>query len=202
MWKLYHQWFSILNIDDDSKTVSDTVDDERLVVVYCNEYDLPEKAEWIPRASCEENKRFACKSGYQLQIQTSCKENGKWYLEPSCQDCYKYSNVTYLVPDPIDTIPASDQEECDELCKNNTQCTYSGRSRDTRCFLFSTPVIFVSSSTDLDQCIKKCTETNECVTMSSKGTREKLCFLFNVSLNKIPDKFKNGIGYTIAEKVC
>ncbi|ESO86244.1 hypothetical protein LOTGIDRAFT_235483 [Lottia gigantea] len=50
----------------------------------CDKYNLIENAVWIPRETCEDNKRFACKIGYQLQIQTSCT-NGKWSSEPSCQ---------------------------------------------------------------------------------------------------------------------
>ncbi|ESP01798.1 hypothetical protein LOTGIDRAFT_172352 [Lottia gigantea] len=39
---------------------------------------------WIPRDSCEDNKRFKCKRGYVSQVQTTCK-NGVWILEPACQ---------------------------------------------------------------------------------------------------------------------
>ncbi|ESP04674.1 hypothetical protein LOTGIDRAFT_237241 [Lottia gigantea] len=50
----------------------------------CDKYILPIHTMWIPRESCEENKRFKCQSGYIPEVQTKCK-NGAWYLDPTCR---------------------------------------------------------------------------------------------------------------------
>ncbi|ESP00358.1 hypothetical protein LOTGIDRAFT_173261 [Lottia gigantea] len=48
----------------------------------CEKYVLPINAMWEP--TCDENKRFKCKKGYELIVQTTCK-NGGWTLEPTCE---------------------------------------------------------------------------------------------------------------------
>ncbi|ESP04673.1 hypothetical protein LOTGIDRAFT_237240 [Lottia gigantea] len=61
----------------------------------CDKYILPIHTMWIPRESCEQNKRFKCQSGYIPEVQTICKK-GAWYLEPTCQavECPQGVNIT------------------------------------------------------------------------------------------------------------
>ncbi|ESP00353.1 hypothetical protein LOTGIDRAFT_238590 [Lottia gigantea] len=48
----------------------------------CEKYVLPINAMWEP--TCDENKRYKCKKGYESIVQTTC-ENGGWILEPACE---------------------------------------------------------------------------------------------------------------------
>ncbi|ESP04676.1 hypothetical protein LOTGIDRAFT_170514 [Lottia gigantea] len=81
----------------------------------CDKYILPIHTMWIPRESCEENKRFKCQSGYIPEVQTKCK-NGAWYLEPTCQDCDKY-----ILPIHTMWIP---RESCEENKRFKCQSGY------------------------------------------------------------------------------
>ncbi|ESO97034.1 hypothetical protein LOTGIDRAFT_159788 [Lottia gigantea] len=177
----------------------------------CKKYDLIENAEWIQRDSCEENKRFKCRKGYQLLVQTSCKK-GEWCLEPSCQRNvpteykykFKYSNETTLGTRPFKTIILSVQENCDEKCKNDSNCTAGYLEGRRRCEFYPEPIIFVSLDSFRDECINWCTERIECVTLSHDRSGDGYCYLFNVTLDQIPENMKNPYEMvdTLAEKVC
>ncbi|ESP01552.1 hypothetical protein LOTGIDRAFT_176445 [Lottia gigantea] len=133
-----------------------------------------------------------CKNGGTL-----VEENGKFKcncpLNTFGDDCncrYKYSNVKSLTPRAYAERTVSDSAKCDENCANDTKCSTSTTWLGT-CLRYKTPIIFVSLDGKEDQCIEKCNEMSECKTICTQNhTRNFSCYLFNVTLDKIPDNMK------------
>ncbi|ESO89836.1 hypothetical protein LOTGIDRAFT_175846, partial [Lottia gigantea] len=117
---------------------------------------------------------------------------------------YKYSNVKSLTPRAYAERTVSDSAKCDENCANDTKCSTSTTWLGT-CLRYKTPIIFVSLDGKEDQCIEKCNEMSECKTICTQNhTRNFSCYLFNVTLDKIPDNMKRPYkaNYKVAEKIC
>ncbi|ESO90356.1 hypothetical protein LOTGIDRAFT_233843 [Lottia gigantea] len=193
---------------------------------------------------------LTCEKGYTMQLGMECVD-GEWkYQEPFCKppECYfEYTNNTYIDPYYFNATEVMNMTECDEICRNNTHCSFSkldecyeyrnniilhpisfveiiniknqkecdeecknntrcstARADSRFCALFSTPLISISVFTDLNQCIEKCNQMNECLLLSYLGNKGD-CFIYNVTLHNIPETFRRGPsdGDTIAEKyIC
>ncbi|ESO85279.1 hypothetical protein LOTGIDRAFT_167851 [Lottia gigantea] len=124
------------------------------------------------------------------------------YNFPECS--YKYLNKTCLVPIPFhkDDDTVTEQAQCDEMCKSSIRCTASIFFDGVYCFLYEAPVIFASYEIDLNQCIEKCKERSDCITMSSPTVSKNKCFLLNVTLAEISVWTFENNRCTIVEKIC
>ncbi|ESO86799.1 hypothetical protein LOTGIDRAFT_166799 [Lottia gigantea] len=156
----------------------------------CIKYDLIENAEWIPRDRCEDNKQFRCRKGYRLEVQTSCK-NGQWCLEPTCQlnvptGCnytLEYFNGTTVQTIQYAAERSANQSECDE----------------------KSPAIFAAITSTRDECLNRCLRMTECVIVSYVYSEDGNCYIYNVTLDQIPESMKQGrlqSSNALAEKVC
>ncbi|ESO85269.1 hypothetical protein LOTGIDRAFT_167843 [Lottia gigantea] len=124
-------------------------------------------------------------------------------VSPGCECSYKYLNKTCLTSNYFNyDYTSTEDDQCDENCKSITGCTAS-LFEVNYCLHYKAPVIFVSNDLDLNQCIEKCKERSDCVTLNSFIGFYNICFLLNVSLAELPD----GSTYesnrcTIVEKIC
>ncbi|ESO97057.1 hypothetical protein LOTGIDRAFT_174664 [Lottia gigantea] len=154
---------------------------------------------------CNGNVVITCYEGFKMVQGLECVEEEWRYQNPICKrtECgYKYSNVTSLFPYPYGTRPVSYSAECYENCANDTRCSTAAKDQGTRCQLYETPVIFVSLGGNEDQCIEKCNEMSECKTIGIGNEMSFFCFLFNATLDKIPNNMKDTRALTVAEKIC
>ncbi|ESO93186.1 hypothetical protein LOTGIDRAFT_175591 [Lottia gigantea] len=115
---------------------------------------------------------------------------------------YKYSNVTGLSPLYYEERGESDLK-CDENCALDTRCSIAITTRGG-CKLYETPVIFVKFFGDVEQCIEKCNEMSDCKTVGVVKILAISCYLFNVTLDKIPGDMKDTYSsyHIVAEKIC
>ncbi|ESO94880.1 hypothetical protein LOTGIDRAFT_175319 [Lottia gigantea] len=120
-----------------------------------------------------------------------CVEEEWRYQNPICKrtECsYKYLNKTCLTLNYLDNLDYMYTEDdlCDEECKSFTGCAAS--ILDLReCYFYRAPIIFVSYDLDLNQCIEKCKERSDCVTLSLWSEYGNECFLLNATLAELPD---------------
>ncbi|ESO93472.1 hypothetical protein LOTGIDRAFT_239544 [Lottia gigantea] len=139
-----------------------------------------------------------------------CVEEEWRYQNPICKrtECsYKYLNKTCLASsytDYYDHTNTDEDDQCDEECKSNTRwCTASIFYAGDNCNLYKAPIIFGSYDLDLNQCIEKCKERSDCVTLSLWTEYGNECFLFNVTLAELPDgSTTENNACTIVEKIC
>ncbi|ESO96018.1 hypothetical protein LOTGIDRAFT_160001 [Lottia gigantea] len=157
---------------------------------------------------CNGNVVITCSKGFQMEQGLECVEEEWSYQNPICKrtECsYKYSNETDVHPIEIDYEMASDQAQCDDNCKFTAGCAVSFFDPDSYCHLYTAPLIFMSYNTDLNQCIEKCKERSDCVTVSSRISDTQSCYLLNVTQAEIPGDWKgdNSMGKcTVVEKIC
>ncbi|ESO88519.1 hypothetical protein LOTGIDRAFT_239619 [Lottia gigantea] len=157
---------------------------------------------------CNGNAVITCYEGFKMIQGLECVEEEWRYQNPICKrtECrYKYSNVKALSPNPYGRRPESDPAKCDETCANDIRCSAATMIWGDNCALYETPFIFVSLDGKEDQCIEKCNEMSECKTFGTRNDSTGLfCYLFNVTLDKIPEKLKQiyTSDFTVAEKIC
>ncbi|ESO86988.1 hypothetical protein LOTGIDRAFT_235170 [Lottia gigantea] len=168
----------------------------------CNRYILPVNAVWIQRARCEDNKQFQCPTGFKSQVQTTCR-NGLWHLEPTCQDCYKYTKDRFAAVDILNGFLNKTQAECDDLCSGNGQCSSFVVNFAKDCLLFSPPIFFASYNTTLAQCVDECSKLDDCLSFSHVGGSGR-CFIFNATISIVNNTapIRSFSGDTLVEKIC
>ncbi|ESO98073.1 hypothetical protein LOTGIDRAFT_174401 [Lottia gigantea] len=150
---------------------------------------------------------ITCNEKYTMKQMIKC-EDGEWkYQEPYCEPqgmtvCnYIYTYDRYIPISHLDTKMNSNQAECNELCNNNTQCTDFSVTSDKVCNLTQIPVVAVFLETDLNQCIAKCSEMNECLMMNHWPSSR--CYIFNITQDDLADGDAITFdGYTLSEKLC
>ncbi|ESP02341.1 hypothetical protein LOTGIDRAFT_239728 [Lottia gigantea] len=156
---------------------------------------------------CNGNVVITCNEGFKMVQGLECVEEEWKYQNPICKrtECqYKYTNETGLEPYSYKGSLVSDSAECDENCANDIRCSTSTMTWFKRCLRYETPFIFVSYEVNEDQCIEKCNEMSECKTIGTESRLSFSCFLFNVTLGKIPNNLKRPYRttYTVAQKIC
>ncbi|ESO88085.1 hypothetical protein LOTGIDRAFT_175908 [Lottia gigantea] len=136
---------------------------------------------------CNGNVVITCRKGFKMVQELECVEEEWRYQNPICKrtECsYKYLNKTCLASSNTDYYDYTSTEDdlCDEECKSFTRWCTASLNSGNYCNLYKAPIIFGSFDTDLNQCIEKCKERSDCVTMSSSTVANKKCFLFNVTV--------------------
>ncbi|ESO93158.1 hypothetical protein LOTGIDRAFT_175613 [Lottia gigantea] len=150
---------------------------------------------------------FNCSVGSTKNGETGtlrCGVNGTWTEQQACPGCYKFLNKTCLAPSFFyyDDYTSTEDDQCDEDCNSITGCTAS-LYESNNCNFYTAPIIFVSYDLDLNQCIEKCKERSDCVTLNLKTGISNECFLFNVTLAELPDgSTTENDRCTIVEKIC
>ncbi|ESO94112.1 hypothetical protein LOTGIDRAFT_175491 [Lottia gigantea] len=122
-----------------------------------------------------------------------------------CNCRYKFTNVTFLEPDHYGESAGSDSAKCDENCAIDTRCSTSTMLPSGKtCYHYETPIILVTYDRDEDKCIGRCNEMSECKTFGIDTGMNSACVLFNVTLDKIPDKMKRAYQtfFKAGEKIC
>ncbi|ESO93182.1 hypothetical protein LOTGIDRAFT_175597 [Lottia gigantea] len=175
-----------------------------LIDADCSTYPAVKNSYLNKDDQCDDTS-ITCNKGYNMKQMVKC-EGGEWqYQEPFCepQDCeYKYTNGTYLsFHSKYKSI--SNQQECTEVCNNDATC--GGAEFHTGlCFFHPPPVIAVFIDTDLNECITKCSELNECLMLNYyPDDDESKCRLFNVTLNDLYEgEIRFDSRHILVEKIC
>ncbi|ESO87306.1 hypothetical protein LOTGIDRAFT_154803 [Lottia gigantea] len=128
---------------------------------------------------------FTCNGTLEDTGTVTCDDIGDWTTNLTCEECYLPNKYFYM---QYSFYCVSSEDECVQKCDEmNCKAYYTVIRQNTwsSCYVFLPYIIFRGTGMSVQQCIDKCNEMDECLTIRYRPIRGDLCYLFKVTVTEL-----------------